>query len=488
VSALVGVEGGHVVGPEQSPARLVTGGERRVVALDRVEAVESRRPEKAVGVHHPRDLGGFGERPVDEDVHAPWFAASHQIGVDEAPWWAGGRDWPAGERNRFPARGTTAGMRVSEGHVEVEAPDPRDGAGEGAGEEVFFNPEMELNRDLTVAVLRAYADRVDTNRTLSYCDAMGATGVRAVRAAKAGYDVTAADVESDAIDLVRENLALNDLPGEAVHADANVLLHSNRFDVVDLDPFGTPMPFADAAVAGGKRLLCVTATDTAPLCGAHFDSGLRKYDCVPQNTDYHREMGLRVLISALTRVAARRDVGAVPILSHATRHYARTYLELTHKATAADAALEHLGFVSHCEDCLARDHEFGRIARPPETCPTCDSNRLLVAGPIWLGPIGDPAFVGEVAGRVDESMGEAKKVNRLLETLQVELDQPTHYDQHRLCKQWGAPANKLDAFLDDVREAGFAASRCHYGGTCFKTDADVTEIRAAAEPPHDATE
>jgi len=268
-------------------------------------------------------------------------------------------------------------MRVSEGDVEVEAPDPRDGSSEGTGDAVFFNPEMELNRDLTVAVLTAYADRVDDardgDRPLSYLDAMTASGVRAARAAEAGYDVTAADVDPDAVELAETNLARNDLDGEVVQADANVLMHRRRFDVIDLDPFGTPMPFADAAVAGGRKLLCVTATDTAPLCGAHFESGVRSYDCVPRNTDFHREMGLRVLVSALTRVAARRDVAAVPILSHATRHYARTYLELTHKATAANEALEALGFLFHCEDCLYREHERSRIAHPPEECPLLDA-------------------------------------------------------------------------------------------------------------------
>jgi tRNA (guanine26-N2/guanine27-N2)-dimethyltransferase len=383
-------------------------------------------------------------------------------------------------------------MRVSEGDVDIEAPDPRDGSSEGAGEAVFFNPEMELNRDLTVAVLNAYAERAEESwtedRRLTYLDAMTASGVRAARAANAGYDVTAADVDADAAELAAENLAQNDLSGEVLQEDANVLLHQQRFDVVDLDPFGTPMPFADAAVAGTRKLLCVTATDTAPLCGAHFDSGVRKYDCVPRNTDFHREMGLRVLVSAMVRVAARRDVAAVPILSHATRHYARTYLELDHRATSADETLEQLGFVHHCEDCLYRDHEYGRIAHPPEACPNCESARLSTAGPIWLGPIADRGFVDAVAEEVTPLMGEWKRVSRLLDTLGEELHTPTYYDQHRLCKQWGAPANKLATFLDDIRDAGFDASPAHYGGTCFKTDADVTEIREAAQPPLDATE
>jgi tRNA (guanine26-N2/guanine27-N2)-dimethyltransferase len=37
----------------------------------------------------------------------------------------------------------------------------------------------------------------------------------------------------------------------------------------------------------------------------------------------------------------------------------------------------------------------------------------------------------------------------------------------------------MEAFLDALRAAGFEASRAHYAGTAFKTDATVEEIREA---------
>jgi tRNA (guanine26-N2/guanine27-N2)-dimethyltransferase len=37
----------------------------------------------------------------------------------------------------------------------------------------------------------------------------------------------------------------------------------------------------------------------------------------------------------------------------------------------------------------------------------------------------------------------------------------------------------MDEFVARLRDAGYEASRTHYGGTTFKTDADVTEIREA---------
>ena len=368
-------------------------------------------------------------------------------------------------------------MDVREGGVEVSVPDARDGASEGAGDGVFYNPTQELNRDVTVATLRAYREREP--RASSYLDAMAASGIRGVRAAAEGYDVTCADVDPDAVELARENLARNDLDGEAVERDVNALLYESLFDVVDLDPFGTPIPFADAALSNARSMVCVTATDTAPLCGAHQRSGIRKYSTLPQNTDYHPEMGLRVLLSALIRTAARYDKAAVPILSHVSRHYVRTYLQIDARATQADELIDRLGYVHHCEDCLRRTHEVGLIAHPPDRCDACGGDRLLSAGPLYLGPIRDADFVHTVREHVTDEMGEAARAERLLETVATELDTPTHYDQHRLCKQWSRSAPAMDDFLASLRDAGFAATRAHYSGTAFKTDATVPEIRDA---------
>ena len=360
---------------------------------------------------------------------------------------------------------------VREGGVVVRAPEQ---PASGAGDEVFYNPEQELNRDLTIATLRAFRDR---ERADTYLDATTATGIRGVRAAADGWDVTCLDVDPEAVELARANFRANDVVGAVRHRDANVDLHRNRYDVVDVDPFGSPIPFADAAVRGTRKLLCVTATDTAPLCGAHFNAGVRRYGAVPRNTEYHAEVGVRVLLSALARTAARYDVGVRPLLTHATRHYVRTYLELDGGGGVADDAVAELGYVHHCPECLHREAESWLIAHPPEGCPACGGDQVLTAGPLWLGAIRERAFVSAVDDALDEGMGTADAARKLLSTLEAELDVPTHYDQHRLCKRWGRAAGPMDGFIEALREAGFTASRTHYGGTTFKTTADVTEVR-----------
>lgn len=51
--------------------------------------------------------------------------------------------------------------------------------------------------------------------------------------------------------------------------DANKLMKEDiKFDVIDLDPYGTVCPFLDSAMHScNDTLLCITCTDSRVLCG-----------------------------------------------------------------------------------------------------------------------------------------------------------------------------------------------------------------------------
>jgi len=185
-----------------------------------------------------------------------------------------------------------------------------------------------------------------------YLDALAASGIRGMRAAKeAGADVSFNDVSSQACQLIEKNLDRNALSGEVTCKNANSLLHERHFQAVDLDPFGTPSPYLSAASRSAREYLFITATDTAPLCGAHFMSGVRKYMATPLRTSYHREMGARILLGLAARELARLDRSMQPLLTHVTDHYVRVYLALSNGAKAADRCLENMGYVEHCPGC-----------------------------------------------------------------------------------------------------------------------------------------
>ena len=331
----------------------------------------------------------------------------------------------------------------------------------------FYNPRMQLNRDIGVAVTRALG-------ISEYLDALSASGIRGLRVAKeAGVElVTLNDFDPRAVQLMRDNVSRNRLNCIVSENNANVLLHQEHFQAVDLDPFGSPSPYLSAASRSARSYLFITATDTAPLCGAHLKSGIRKYMARPLRTDYHREMGARVLLGLAARELARLDKGTEPLLTHVTDHYVRAYLRVIRGAAAADRSLQSLGYVEHCNCCgsyslLEEPHPVGR-------CPHCQSPTTL-AGPLWLGRIQEPDIIFRALGQGDLG-GRATKI---LSTCATEVDVPMYYDHHSICEKLGITPGKIDGVILRLKSMGRQASRTHFTGLGIKTDATLSEVEVA---------
>lgn len=328
---------------------------------------------------------------------------------------------------------------------------------------VFYNPRMRLGRDICVAVARSLGVE-------EYLDALSASGIRGLRVAKeAGVArVTLNDVNPQAHEIIAKNIARNGLHCEAVCCNANALMHSRHFQAVDIDPFGSPSPFLSAASRSALSFLFLTATDTAPLCGAHPKSGIRKYMAVPLNTDFHREMGGRVLLGLAARELARLDKSMNPLLTHATEHYVRTYLEVKKGASLADRCLEKMGYLECCLFCGS----FFMLKEPKEAgmCSHC-AHKTLLAGPLWLGSLHHPPLLKQAMAFLEE--GPAR---RLLLACASEEEAPMYYDHHSICERLGSSPGKVEGVIEALRQRGWKASRTHISGLGIKTDAPLQEV------------
>lgn len=349
---------------------------------------------------------------------------------------------------------------------------------------VFYNSQMELNRDISVAAIAAYSELIASRKQLAlsnvtYVDALSASGIRGLRIAKeVGINVTLNDWSEEAYDLIKKNAELNQLT-EKVRiclGNANVLLHKERYNIVDIDPFGSPTTYLDAACNSAINMLAVTATDTAPLCGAHLNSGIRKYDAVPLNVEYHSEMGVRILLGRIARDLARHEKAMNPLFCHATRHYVRAYLEVKKSAKNTDKCLKNIGFIAHCTKCSGRSVHYGLAVSIPEKCEIC-GNKASIAGPLWLGPLHDKDFCDSILVQLNKKeFGKKEHSVKLVELCKNELDVPTFYDQHLLSKKLGISAIPMEELLKELVTSGFEASRTHFSGTSFKTNAGLEGI------------
>ena len=363
---------------------------------------------------------------------------------------------------------------ITEGTTKVEVPIPDETSSfPPSSVAVFYNPAMRMNRDIAVAVIACFSKN---NPGYTYFDALSASGIRGLRIAnEVGLRATMSDWEDTSFELIKKNIELNNLQNcTAIKRNANVVMLDGSFDIIDLDPFGSPAPFLDAACFSTKRLLCVTATDTAPLCGAHKKAGIRNYGAVPLKTEYYPEMSIRILMGSVARTLAKYDKAMTPLLSYASAHYVRIFASVKKGIVAADECLMNMGFLYHCFSCGTRGWEYGLAVHMPQKCPVCREKTSL-AGPLWLGRLHDREFCD---GVIDEVINrEYKGAQKLISLCRNELDIPMHYDYHKICKSIGITAMPTDELILVLRERGFQASRTHFTGISFKTAAGMEEIK-----------
>lgn len=382
---------------------------------------------------------------------------------------------------------------VSEGKVKVLVPkleafkkQPCDYAPSKAP--VFYNPVMELNRDVSVLAFQAYQRLAD--REISICDPLTGSGIRGARFAaeiRGVRQVVVSDINERSFKLAQHNIHLNGLDDLVTveHKDANCLLSCHgaphrRFDIVDVDPFGSPVPYLDSAVRAlrNKGLLASTATDLAPLCGVHAKACVRKYGGKPLRTEYCQELAVRLLAGYTATVAAKQDIGVHVVFSHASDHYIRIYAQIRYGAKKADASIKNLGYVLHCFNCFHRETATTVSPRFFEKCPKCGS-KMNWAGPLWLGKIFDPQFCDAITEENKRTpLRNSRKITKLLNLAKDEAEAPTtYYVIDQISDKLSLPVPSVSTMLQNLRDKGFQAVPTHFNTRGIRTNAPALTMQ-----------
>ena len=345
---------------------------------------------------------------------------------------------------------------------------------------------MSINRD--IAILFA-GSHFPSTKLLHVCDPMTGSGVRTARYLLETPNVAhviAADKESDAVELARETIRLNGLEGRAnvVVNDAHSLLSDhaeNRFDIIDLDPFGSPAPFFECALraTAAEGVIAATATDMGPLSGARPTACLRKYGVSAVRTEFEKEIAVRALASCLTTTASRLELGIDIAFSHTTDHYARVYAVLKKGRKAANQSLAKLGYITYCPSCLSRN-DTKSISLVQNTCATC-SAPTKIGGPFWLGPLWDRQTVESMIRRTPTlTSSRLSDVQKILSIIQEEMDSPRfYYTTDAIASAYTIKPPSVALLIGLLRNEGYAATRTHFNPAGFRTSAPLPTVVAS---------
>jgi len=370
---------------------------------------------------------------------------------------------------------------------------------------VFYNKKMELNRDLTILTVQTYTELYDKNKML-FVDSMAGSGIGAIRLLKNCSNIKKIfinDINPSAKRLIEKNLELNNLLDKPIEInisrkDANLLFNEiaqnvlneelsnyRKIDIISIDPFGTPNLYIDNSFKAIKKnhgLLCITATDTPVLFGVRPKACMRKYMAKPLHSEFCKEIGARILLYFVSRIANINNLGIIPLLTFYSSHFIRLFLITFKSKKEIFKSISNYGYLIYCKDC---GHHFEidlNILNEIKRCKLCGGKTLEYAGPLWIGKLHDLNFLKKMYTLNKNSGFFIKNKKRIANALKFCLDEINmpigYYNIHTLCHQI---ANKsiptMEVLLNQIHKEGYKASRTHFDFTSIKTTMDIISLK-----------
>lgn len=266
------------------------------------------------------------------------------------------------------------------------------------------------------------------NPSFKVLDALSATGLRALRYASELPVVTkvvANDLSASAIESMKTNIGYNKLEGRIQPnlGDARAFMYgcsqTQKFDVIDLDPYGTAVPFTDAAVQAVRDggLLCVTCTDAGVWASTGYaEKAYALYGGVPMKGPHSHEGGLRLILNSIAVSAAKYGLAIEPLLSLSIDFYARVFVRVYHSPAQVKFLASTTMVVYSCDSgcgawstqplAVVRQkldrkgnslHHFG-LTQGPIAGPHCEhcGFKTHLAGPMWGGKLHNTHFIQKI--------------------------------------------------------------------------------------------
>jgi len=328
----------------------------------------------------------------------------------------------------------------------------------------FYNPSMELNRDLSVLVCQRLIN--NSKKHVSILDGLAASGIRGIRFANevdGDFDVTINDWNPIAHNLINENIEKLKLKNvTALNCNLNALLFENKFDYIDIDPFGSPVYFIDSAMRSicNDGIIACTATDTATLCGTYPKVCLRRYSAVPFHSIVMKEIGIRILLGFICREAGKYDRGIKPLISYSTDHYFRVYIQVINGKSKANDSMKNYSIVKSNELFTSK-------------------TKIAKIGPLWVGKLQNKKTVSELRTILFEKQLNTKNdIWKLLDLLEEEADAPAFFfTTDSLSSMLKLPLPKIKDIFEKLRSKGYVVMRTHFSPTGFKTNAPLDKIK-----------
>lgn len=336
----------------------------------------------------------------------------------------------------------------------------------------FFNPKGALSREIGILITKAEAHL--RGEPISLLETMSGIGIRTVRYALEGSISLqwANEGSHESMELLKENLKLNGIYDkvftsveEAKHLLSKFSLIDERFDMIDLDAFGSPSEFSHYAISALKLggILYITSTDGFTLCGLKQGAALRNYGVHTLSAKFCHELGGRVVMSQFMKVAGNFGFHMEPLVFVYDGYSWRIAMRLV---KGVEGRFNDFGYVLYNPS--TGEYRLNYDNQIPDL-----NGKWRISGPVYLGPIHNRDFVRIMYNYSKDYPLAEKVLKKILE----EIDYPLYYDYTQICDIIGVSTPSRKKIVKELRKRGYQASETHISPVGIKTSAPIDILK-----------
>ncbi|KAJ9161865.1 N2,N2-dimethylguanosine tRNA methyltransferase [Coniochaeta hoffmannii] len=470
---------------------------------------EERLQEKEAG--HPKKLQSLRQKKRkrhDQKTEDERPTKSPKVSDDQQPGQPAAEEETAGSNPADSTAGQKSGPEADKAVTALDQATAPEGTTETNGDSALAKKDEKPSRPPP---------------SFKILDALSATGLRAIRYSQEipfVTSVTSNDLLAEAVESIKLNVEHNKLESKVnvSHDDAIAYMYtlvaqemrrqnaqkhpdprkSNRYDVVDLDPYGTAAPFLDAAVQAVRDdggLLCVTCTDSGVWASNGYpEKAYSLYGGIPLKGGQHsHEVGLRLILHAIESAAAKYGLAMEPLLSLSIDFYVRVFVRIRKSPASVKFQAGKSMIAYQCDNgcgawttqLLAKNKSAPNkkgggtfykhvIASGPPSDKHCEhcGSMMHISGPMYGGRLHAPDFVKRVLTAVSEApravYGTLDRIEGMLQTaLEEYLPSPEEKEAEEALEKIESEPNAED-----------------YEGKKAKALAKLKELSLAAYDPY----
>ena len=299
---------------------------------------------------------------------------------------------------------------------------------------VFYNPLMVVNRDMTNFFIREInlnSIAKDWRPIKKAVSLMSGTGVREIRwkLELKLKEIIANDLNPKAIELMKKNFELNNVEIKVTQKDAR--FYNELSDFIDLDPFGSPLPFLQPLIKG--KYLKITATDLSVFC-TYKKKGLLKYRGFSKNKYFCHIEAIKILIRRIRDFFRMHELNVKPIFSYYYKHHITVFLKKTRNWKEKGFKIFDYRFLNEVS---IKDYE-----------------KLYQKGEVIA----------------------SKESLKIIKMLKEEAFDGYYYYLPLLYSKYKIQPIKVERIIEEIRKEGFKASRSHFDSEIIKTELKKDEL------------